>query len=345
MRGEIGQIPHAVETLLDAVGREAKPVVSAFHRRRPAWLAIVARGTSDHAAVYARYLVETSLGIPAGLAAPSVTTIYRAPLSWRAGALLAISQSGQSPDVVEVTAAARAGGALTIAITNQAGSPLAGAAEHVVLCHAGDEEAVPATKTYVTQLVAVAALVGAIGDGGLGRDLPGLPGVLARTLDASLEWLASQGPEDSVASAIAASGRALVVSRGFNLATALEVALKLKETAGIFAEPYSAADLLHGPLILAARDVPTVVVRPDGPIAESIDAAADAARDRGARTWTISGDGDRAGRLLPLAGGLAEALTPIPYVIPGYLIAEEVAQLRGLDPDAPVGLSKVTQTR
>ena len=346
MRAEIGEIPGAVADLLAHVRREVRPVASAFRARGPHWLSIVARGTSDHAAMYARYLVETSLGLPAGLAAPSVVTAYAAPMQWAEGAVLAISQSGQSPDVVEVVAAARAGKAITIAITNDAQSPLAAVAEHVILCHAGTEDAVPATKTYVNQLVAVASLVAEIGDEPLGSALGGLPGALEDVLGASVDWLATQPPDDSIASEIASAARALVVSRGFNLATAFEIGLKLKETGAIFAEAYSAADLLHGPLILAGPGVPTIVIRPDGPISRSIDAATEAVRRRGGRTWQVTFAAGRSGSMdLHLPGDLPEPLTPIAFVLPGYLIAEAVARLRGMDPDAPLGLTKVTHTR
>ena len=345
MRAEILEVPDVVADLLGRVAPAAEGVAAAFGERRPQWLTIAARGTSDHAAVYARYLFETLLGLPTGLAAPSVVTTYRAPLRWRGGAVVAISQSGQSPDVVEFTAAARAGGALTIAITNEAESPLAAAAEQVVLCHAGAEAAIPATKTYVTTLVAIAAIVTTIGDADLARRLPRLPDVLAVALERSVRWLADQPEPDSVVAAVADAGRALVVSRGYNLATALEVGLKLKETAGIFAEPYSAADLLHGPLILADRAVPTIIIRPGGAIATSIDAASELVRARGGRTWQISSGTAPTATGLSLSGDLPEALTPIPYVLPGYLIAEAVAQRRGLDPDSPAGLAKITHTR
>lgn len=345
MRAEIEEIPRVVADLLSHVHGDAGTAASAFRERRPEWLSIVARGTSDHAAIYARYLAEIALGIPTGLAAPSVITTYRASLRWTGGALLAISQSGQSPDVVEVVAAARAGNALTIAITNDPRSPLAAAAEHVILCHAGTEAAVPATKTYVTELVAIAALIAALGDDRLGHSLAPLPAILEGVLRASDEWLNAQSGEDSIVSAIALAGRALVVSRGFNLATAFEIALKLKETAGIFAEPYSAADLLHGPLILAGADIPTIIIRPNGPIAASIDAAAAAVRGRGGHAWRIAADEGFRSMVSGVPRDLPESLTPIPYVLPGYLIAEAVARQRGLDPDAPLGLTKVTHTR
>ena len=345
MRREIAEIPAAAADLLGATRRETARAAAAFRAADPRWGMIVARGTSDHAAVYARYLLETKLGMPTGLAAPSVTTAYRASMRWAGGAVVAISQSGESPDVVEVAQAARAGGALTIAVTNQGASPLARAAQHVILCHAGREEAVPATKTYITQLVAIAGLVAAIArDRDLGRGLEALPPTLERAIEDSVAWLASLEPADSLTRALAAGGRALVVSRGFNLATAMEISLKLKETAGIFAEPYSAADLLHGPLALAGHGLPAIFIRPAGPVAASIDAARDAARARGAEVWQL-GAVSASARGLPLADGLAEALTPIPFVLPGYLVAEEVAHLRGLDPDAPAGLHKVTHTR
>jgi glucosamine--fructose-6-phosphate aminotransferase (isomerizing) len=346
MAREIDEIPEAIEGLLTAIGPEARATAAAFRRADPSWVSVVARGTSDHAAVYARYLVEVELGLPAGLAAPSVTTVYRAPLRWSGGALLAVSQSGQSPDVVEVTDAARRGGAVTVAITNDGASPLAAAAEHVILCRAGAEQAVPATKTYVTQLVAVARFVSALtSDDRLTGALAALPERIRAALDRADAWLAGQSGSDSVCDMIARAERALVVSRGFNLSTVLEIALKLKETSGVFADGYSAADLLHGPLVLAGSEVPVLVVRPGGPMAESVDAAAEGARRRGASVWVIGSGAPSGPRHLAVAANVPEQLSPIVTVAPGYRIAERVARIRGLDPDHPLGLTKVTHTR
>lgn len=347
MAEEIRQVPGVVDEQLAAAGAVAAGVAEAVRQSRPGWVSIVARGTSDHAAIYARYLIETQLGWPVGLASPSVTTVYHAPTDWSHGLVLAISQSGRSPDLVAVVEAARHGGALTVAVTNVPDSPLERAAALSVRCAAGEERAVAATKSYVAELAAVASIVAALApESELAAALPRVPEVLRAALAAAEAWLAGAGRE--LVEAIAGAGRALVVSRGYNLATALETALKLKETGRIFAEGYSAADLEHGPIALASAGFPTLVFRPDGPMGASIDPAAERSRSLGARTWTIGGleAGGRPDTLtLDALSGLPECLTPLALILPGQLLAEAVAVRLGLSPDAPAGLNKVTLTR
>jgi glutamine---fructose-6-phosphate transaminase (isomerizing) len=344
MGREIGQIPAAVQRVLDQPDQLAS-VAAAIGRASPRWIMIAGRGTSDHAAVYAQYLFETHLGLPTGLVKPSVTTVYGATLDWGGGLVLAISQSGQSPDVVAVVEAARRSGALTVAITNEPDSPLAAAAELGLLIHAGRELAVPATKTYVTELAVVAALAAAIRpSASLASGLAALPVELRDTLARTREWLA--GPGAGAIDAFAAADRGLLVSRGFNLATALELALKLKETCGLFAEAYSTADFMHGPLVLAQAGVPTLAIRPDGLMGADVDATLAAVAARGGRT-TVFGGSETEGRpeALSLPHSLPEALTPLLFVVPGQLLVEAVAIGRGVNPDAPDGLGKVTLTR
>jgi glucosamine--fructose-6-phosphate aminotransferase (isomerizing) len=349
MREEIGQIPSVVRALLNDGAAARAEVAAAIRRADPAWVSIVARGTSDHAAVYGAFLVETQLGLPAGLASPSVTTVYRAAIRWRGGLVIAISQSGQSPDVVAVTQAARQAGAITVAITNTPESPLAGAAEHELRCGAGPERAVAATKTYVAELAMLAGLVAELAPASaVAGALASVPDALDQVLASSAAWV--DGPVGgSLVSAIAAAGRAIVTSRGFNLATALEVSLKLKETSQIFAEGYSTADLEHGPIALAGPDVPLLVVRPDGPMGQAIDASVARASASGSMSWLIGGreieGGERALSLSGAAAELPEALSPLLYVVPGQLVAESVARRLGRNPDAPLGLTKVTLTR
>ena len=360
MRDEIHEIPSVVARVLRDGASEVERVAGAVRASRPRFVVIAARGTSDHAAIYARYLIETHLGIPAGLAAPSVVTTYRADLEWHDMLVLAVSQSGQSPDIVAVVEAARRGGAMTVAVTNDPASPLASAAEHDLDCRAGTERAVAATKTYVGELAVIAALVARLAPRtGLADALPRLPDALDAAVRSGEAWLTSQ---PSLVAEFAGGERAFVVSRGFNLATALEIALKLKETALIFADGYSSADLLHGPVALARADVPMLVIRPRGEVGRAIDEGLARARDAGARPWAIrfagedAGDAGAAAEGSPEAAGsaperslvlgsLPEALTPLVAVVPGQLLAESVARARGYDPDHPVGLTKVTRTR
>ncbi len=354
MAEEIRQSPQLVREQLEASGPALGAVADAVRRTRPRWVSIVARGTSDHAAVFARYLIETQLGWPVALASPSVTTVYRAPTDWTGGLVLAVSQSGRSPDLVAVVEAARRGGALTVAVTNVTGSPLELAAAYTVPCRAGEERAVAATKSYVAELAALAGIVAAlVPDSDLAAALPRVPDALDRTLAATSAWFAGVGGAGDgrgleLVEAVAVAGRALVVSRGFNLATALETALKLKETGRIFAEGYSSADLEHGPIALASAGFPTIVFRPDGPMGAAIDPAADRARSLGARPWTVGGlevAGAPDALAITALAELPESLTPLALILPGQLLAEAVAVLLGLSPDAPSGLSKVTLTR
>ncbi len=342
-RREIGEIPATVERILDGIA-DIEAVATAIRRFQPRWVTIAARGTSDHAAVYAQYLIEHQLGLATGLAKPSVTTLYDGRLDWRDVLLLAISQSGRSPDIVAVTEAARRGGARTGALTNDDPGPLVTAAELALRCHAGPELAVPATKTYVADLAVLAALVGALRPDALPRaELQAMPESLRAVEAATDAWL------DGAASqldAFASADRALVVSRGYNLATALELSLKLKETCGLFAEPYSTADFAHGPLILAGPGVPALGIRPDDTIGELVDQALASIEARGGRAVRVGGQAvSRWPDALVLPGDLPETLSPLAFAVAGQLLVESVARRRGLDPDAPPGLNKVTLTR
>ena len=341
MRREIDEIPAAVARLVRGEAAHLDDVAAAVRRARPRLAVVAARGTSDHAAVYARYLVESELRLPTAMAAASLTTIYHRSSDWSGVLLLSLSQSGASPDILAVTEAARAGGATTVAITNDSSSPLAMMAEHAIACEAGPERAVAATKTYVAELAAVAALVARLSpESVLADGLKVLPEVLVEVLSAADGWLAAAEP---LVEAAVSADRMLVVSRGFNLPTALEVALKFKETTGIFAEGYSSADLMHGPVALAQPRVPLLAFRPDGPMGEAIVTAA------GSRVWLVGGRelakrgaGIHAALALPI--DLPETLTPLAFVVPGFVLVECVARRRGMNPDAPTGLTKVTLT-
>jgi glucosamine--fructose-6-phosphate aminotransferase (isomerizing) len=349
MAREIAEIPAVVGRTLDDGAADLDAVAAEIHARAPRFVLVAARGTSDHAGVYARYLLETTLGIPVGLAAASVTTIYGAPLRWDDVLLVGISQSGAGPDVAAVVTAARSAGAPTLAITNDPASPLAGAAELVLPLRAGEERAVAATKTYVASLAVVAGLVARLAERSAVRApwapaLASLPDVLEATIRAAATWVA--GPGRACVEAFTVGDEALVVSRGHNFATALELALKLKETGRIFADGFSTADLLHGPVVVAGPEVPTLALRPDGPAGRAVDDALAVAGRRGIVPWTIGGtEIATRSRALTVAADLPEPLTPLAYVLPGFLVAEATARARGHDPDAPQGLHKVTRTR
>jgi glucosamine--fructose-6-phosphate aminotransferase (isomerizing) len=352
MRVEIDEIPSVVARFVEDGRADLAAAVEALRAADPAWISLVARGTSDHAALFIRYLIEIELGVPAGLAAPSTVTIYGADLAWRRGAVIAVSQSGRSPDLIAFLEAARAGGARTLAIVNDSGSPLAGAADHVIDCRAGEERSVAATKSYVAQLAAGAALAfGVAGSTDRSTALAAMPGVLAASIEAAGAVIHD---ESEIVDAFASSERCIVIGRGYDYATALETALKLKETGRLFAEGYSTADFSHGPVVLSAADVPVLVIRTGGRMGSSVDEGILAARAARARPWIVVGeedpgpvagaDPDRLIRL-PLPGELPESLGPLATIVPGQLLAEAVSRRRGYDPDAPPGLRKVTLTR
>jgi glucosamine--fructose-6-phosphate aminotransferase (isomerizing) len=353
MRGEIDETPDVVRRLLAEGGPQVERAAAAIRAADPGWASLVARGTSDHAAIHLRYLIEAELGIPAGMAAPSTVTIYGAELRWGGGLVIAVSQSGRSPDIVAVVAAARAGGAVTVAIVNDAGSPLAAAAEHVIDCRAGEERSVAATKSYVAQLAAGAALVAALSPSpALGDALPGMPAALRASLAAAADAIRDDSP---IVAEFAASERSIVIGRGFEYPTALETALKLKETSRLFAEGYSSADFSHGPVVLTGPEVPILAIRPDGRMGPLVDEGIAAALATGSVPWVVGGPGalvsvppgmDPARVLaLPLPTTLPEGLASLATILPGQLLAEAVSRRRGYDPDAPPGLRKVTLTR
>ena len=352
MRAEIEEIPAVLERLLADGRGEIDSAAEAIRAADPAWVTLVARGTSDHAATYLRYLFEAEAGLAAGLAAPSVTTVYGGRIRWAAGLVVAVSQSGRSPDLIAVLEDARSAGAPTVAIVNDAASPLAEVAEHVIDCRAGEERSVAATKSYVAQLAAGAGLVARLaGSATLATGLDRMPAILASSIAAAGAAI-DEGSE--IVDAFAASERSIVIGRGYDYATALETALKLKETGRLFAEGYSTADFSHGPVVLTAADVPILVIRPGGRMGPSVDEGILAARAAGGRPWIVAGESDPgpvAGadpeRLLrlPLPPDLPEALAPLATIVPGQLLAEAVSRRRGYDPDAPPGLRKVTLTR
>jgi glucosamine--fructose-6-phosphate aminotransferase (isomerizing) len=352
MRREIVEIPSVVARFVDEGRGDVGAAVDAVRAANPSWISLVARGTSDHAALFMRYLIEIELGIPAGLAAPSTVTIYGARLGWRSGAVIAVSQSGRSPDLIAFLETARTGSAPTLAIVNDAASPLAAAAEHVIDCRAREERSVAATKSYVAQLAAGVALAAGLHDESrLAAGLAAMADLLAGSIEAATALIHDGS---ALVEEFAASDRCIVIGRGYDYATALETALKLKETGRLFAEGYSTADFSHGPVVLSAADVPVLVIRPGGRMGPSVDEGILAARAAGARPWIVVGEddpgpiaGEDPDRLirLPLPRDLPEALAPLASIVPGQLLAEAVSRRRGYDPDAPPGLRKVTLTR
>jgi glucosamine--fructose-6-phosphate aminotransferase (isomerizing) len=309
---------------------------------------IAARGTSDHAAVYAQYLFGARLRLPVALATPSLTSLYGVELRLDRALVIGISQSGRSPDIVGAVAAARRQGAPTIAITNDPLSALAEVAEHVIDLGAGEERAVAATKTYTAELLSVALLVAAIetrlGPGHKATD----PDRELASIPAAIEAaLTTEAEAEAVARHLARHDRLVVVGRGFEYATARELALKLKELAQVAADPYSAADFLHGPLALVSAGFPLVAIAPSGPTAADLDALLDRLGELAVDRIILSDRPEAVARgsigiLLP--AGLPEWLRPIATIVPGQLLALHLAVARGLDPETPRWIRKVTLT-
>jgi glutamine---fructose-6-phosphate transaminase (isomerizing) len=337
MAAEIAEQPQALQRLL-ADGLEAvREVAARVAERRPRFVLLAARGTSDHAALYAKYLIEIQLGLPAGLASPSTLTTYGSHPDYEDVLWITVSQSGGSPDLVDSTTAARSRGALTLAVTNAADSPLAQAADLHVDVHAGPERAVAATKSYTSELLALYLLVDAWGGG---------DGTLAR----SVPECAQQVLERDVASVIAPRyrfvERLVVTARGYAYATAREAALKMMETSYLSAHAFSGADLMHGPLAMVDEDRPVIAIVPFGPGGEALAPVLDRLHDRRADVLVVGDD-----RAAPWAAAAApvpetdERVGPILQILPLQQLAHAMAVARGYDPDAPRGLKKVTETR
>jgi glucosamine--fructose-6-phosphate aminotransferase (isomerizing) len=332
MAAEMAQQP----AVLEALAGRADAIADAVREVAPrplAGTAIVARGSSDHASVYGRYLLELASGRPVSLVAPSLHLLYRARVDYTGQLAIAVSQSGRTPEIVRTLTALREQGARGLAITNDASSDLASAADLLVALEAGEERAVPATKTVTAQLLAFALIARALGDVPFGDDdLRALPGAVQAVLD-------DPQPARAVAEELVTADRLVVTARGLLYGAALETALKLQETSAVTAEGLSAADLRHGPIAVVSEGFPVLVLVGPGPAhADVVDLIADL-RSRGARVWTIGGPD--ASLALP---DVTEGLLPIIAVVRAQQLARELALAHGRDPDAPAGLRKVTAT-
>lgn len=340
LQREIHEQPTALAGLLNSGWGD---VGEAAHRVRafaPEWVNIAARGTSDNAARYAQYLFGAYNKLGVGLAVPSLFTLYGAPPTLGRALTIGISQSGQSPDVVTVVEEARRQHGMTLAITNDPASPLARAA-HATIRLATEEHSVAATKTYTNELMAIAMLSAALEQDNLRRiQLKAIPDAVEEALRSAY------GLHDLVAP-FKDDRRFLVVSRGFNYCTAFEVALKMKETSYVLAEPYSVADLLHGPVAMIDDDFPVILIAPTGRAADSAVELLDRLDNKLQRVIALSDQPqilDAASLPIPLPCGVPEWLSPIISIVPGQLLASALAFAKGIDPDSPRGLSKVTLT-
>ncbi|PKK12596.1 SIS domain-containing protein [Thermomonospora sp. CIF 1] len=341
MRAEIGEQPRALRDTIEVLLPRMSDV--GLLARGTRQVLFIARGSSDNAAVYGRYLVESQAGRLATPAAPSIATVYRSKVDLNGVLAVAISQSGRTEEIVQTLQWAADCGARTIAITNGPASPLAQAAEVALITEAGAETAVPATKTYTAQLAALAVLALGLGADLDSADLRRVPDEVERLIEVT---------EDSaelaaIADELAQARGAVVSGRGLAFGTALELALKLKESCYLHAMGLSYADLLHGPIaVVDARTPAVLVAAEDGPALPGTVALARRIAASGARAYGIGGGAALAGacsRALP-GPRLPEWVAPLGLIVPGQLVAEALARRLGRDPDLPRGLDKVTQT-
>jgi glutamine---fructose-6-phosphate transaminase (isomerizing) len=342
VEAEIREQPEALERFLAAEQGNAVALARELVQADVRYLLIASRGSSGNAARYAQYLFAAANRLPTAFATPSVYTLYDTSPRLDGALAIAISQSGASPDVVEVLAEARRQGRPTLAITNDPASPLAEAAEWTLSLHAGEERAVAATKTYLNSVAAVALLSAALArDEDRLRELRGAPGWVEEQIARSFEDSARLDAYRDIETGS-------VVGRGVNYGTGFEIALKIRELTGIAFEPWSPPDLLHGPIAALKPGRPVIVVAPSGPVLESMRDFVEKLRERGPELITISDDPallDAANTALPLARTTPEWLSPLLTVIPGQVAALRLATLKGIDVDRPLGLTKVTLTR
>jgi len=349
---EISQQPAALEETLREEWPRVQALRSYFVDHPVQLIVLAARGTSDNAAQFGRYLLEITTGIPVSLAAASVQTLYKAKIHFRNALVVAVSQSGESTDTNIVLEQARAAGAFTIGITNEPESALARLAQHTMFVHAGKERSVAATKTYTGQLLCFYLLAYALGAPIKVEELQRIAGYAraALTLDADIRQRAER---------YRFMQRAVCVGRGLNYSNSFESALKLMETCYVVAERFSSADLLHGPIAMLEESFPAFAFCPpgvtSGPMREllerlqGIKAEALAVTDASYSDLTGLTGAARNALVIPEklahAGDLpADVYTPIPYIIPMQLLAAHLAKAKGLDPDHPRTLSKVTKT-
>src|SRR5256884_5680591 len=368
MLDEIQEQPEALRRTLTGTTEPARQVALEAQQRGIDVIILAARGTSDHAALYAQYLFQYLNGIPVALATPSLFTLYGASLRLERALVIGISQSGESPDIVEVVARSREAGAVTVGITNLEGSSLAKTAQHSLLCQAGLERSVAATKTYTTTCTVLAMLAACMPGGEvLQNGIQQVPELVAAALK-------SEDRIARLAERYVFARNCVVLGRVFQYSTAREMALKLEETCYIVSTPFSTADFKHGPAALVDRGLPVIVFAPPGRTSADSLELLQWLRENGADCLVVTedermqelattsirlelptlatgvtpatlGTGGRNDPAKDVRASLAELLAPIPYIIPGQLFANYLALYKGLNPDQPRSLTKITRTR
>ena len=315
--------------------RELQRIGAALRARSPNLVITCARGSSDHAATYAKYAIETRIGLPVASAAPSVASVYASPLRVEGAACIAISQSGRSPDLLETVSSLKAGGGWVLALVNDADSPLAEMADEVFGLAAGRERSVAATKSFIASLAATARLVAEwSGDDALRSELGNLPSLLADAWQ--LDW-------SPLVDDLEAASDLYVLGRGVGFGIAQEAALKLKETSQLHAEAFSTAELRHGPMALVRQGFPALMFGQSDETGRNVEETASEISERGARVFLAGGEAAGATTLPSIR--CSPLLEPLVQIQSFYRAANALAVARGLDPDRPPHLAKVTETR
>jgi len=338
MLNEIGQQPLAIERTIRRESRKIVAFAETLRKNRPRLIVLVARGSSDNAALFGRYLLEMTTGIPVSLAAPAIHTLYKAKLDLRDALVIGISQSGEGVDINMVLENSKKCGARTLAITNEAGSTMAGIADETFLIHAGREKSVAATKTYTGQLLIFHLLARALG--GRQDEIERIPQLTAEALELRPRI-------EEIVERYAYMEHCVVVGRGLNYSNAFEFAIKLMETCYVVAERFSGADFLHGPIAIVDRAFPVFLFAPPGPTLKGMKDLADRLDQMGAETVVISSEPGiirKSGRAILMPRLIPEILSPIPYIVPAQLFAALLSESKGLSPDQPRALRKVTKT-
>lgn len=341
MLKEIKSQPETLEKMIRQEGAKVARIAKAAAARKPAFFMMVARGSSDNAALFGKYLFEAHAGIPAVLAAPSIFTVYKKKPNLKNGVVIGVSQSGQAPDIIETLAEAQRQGALTIAITNTANAPICDVADETILLRAGKEKGLAATKTYTAQLMSMLMLSASFaGDARLSSDILTIPDLMEKTLSVEDEIAALSERYRYVEHCV-------IIGRGYNYSTVKEAALKLMETCYIVAQPFSTADFMHGPIAIAGVGFPTFLCVPAGKMLPQLREMCAGLNEKGLETIVISPDKkslDMAVRGIKMPVSPREVLSPMVNIVPFQFFAHYLSGARGLDPDKPRFLNKVTRT-
>jgi len=340
MLAEIAEQPGALERTIAAERGKIKKLANTLKSRDIDLIVLVARGSSDNAALFGRYLLEITTGIPVSLSAPSVHTIYGARLKLDHALVVGVSQSGEGEDINRVLENARQGGAYTVGITNEPNSTMTRLVDEALLMQGGRERSVAATKTFTGQMLLFYMLAGEMSSGSPAFSVESIPDFVARALEQKPAIL-------ELVQRYVFMENCVVVGRGLAYANAYELALKLMETCYVVAERFSSADFLHGPLAMVERHFPVILFAPPGVMLPGVKNLIERLRELKADTLAITSDLNAAAlctRSIIMPREIDEFLAPIPYIIPGQLFAALLAEAKGLDPDAPRSLSKVTRT-